>query len=322
MNQQILVGAIPMVGESLHSLLRRIAAENMLTGVGDILRAVGLSGVYPVMPGEVAALARMCRLPPDVVGALCPGVPARDRATQTSNRRVSYFGSRVPADQLHMGKWEKICPSCIRERGYVSGANAFKFMTVCPVHGRRLLDQCQSCEQPINALRRLTGRCDCGAELGGVETPEGSPGELRVAQVIRRAWLQPFSPELPRLSTEAPGELLSLNIEDLLDVLSFLYRLEGATRQNSSSGASSMQIRHVAWRVDRIGHSLSNWPRAFHEQLARTRTSLLPSSRWERMNGAGSVSYRLFAELPGSQFSFLHRAYLGFIERRSRRSIR
>lgn len=318
MNGRILIGVAPFVGESLHSILQRIAAENLLSGPRDILSAVGLSSPSLTMSSEVTALARICRLDERLVAALCVRDPESRRTDRGRHRHVSYFNSRVPADQLLKGASEKVCPMCIREQGYTSGVNAFKFVTACPVHGIRLLDQCQDCERPISTVRPRLEQCSCGAVLSDMQTSQVSGDEVNVARLVVRAWKRAFAAEIPGPCAGIRDEFNNLRLEDLLTALSFLYHLEQATRSTLGGDANSMRVRHLGWRVERVGHLLTEWPHAFHGRLVRVRTSLARSTYSERMEGAGSISYRLFADLPGSQFAFIHRAYLDFVERKLR----
>lgn len=93
---------------------------------------------------------------------------------------------------------QQICPWCLRAdaQPYLRLNWRLSFFTVCPIHGRLLLDRCPSCAEPFSILRqdgRGTICCPgCGADLrdftGDEPVLDTVPVQRDLLDLIREGW--------------------------------------------------------------------------------------------------------------------------------------
>ncbi|AJW94671.1 TniQ family protein [Burkholderia gladioli pv. gladioli] len=317
MSQALLIGVKTYPGESLSSMLLRTAEANALPGPGFVLRVAGIASTFPRLPNEVVSLARVCRQDPELIGALCPrefGVRERGAGPR---RRYTYYGANVGQHHLLVGTCERVCPMCIRKFGYLPGVHAFTFVTACPYHQVRILDQCPACERAIDALRPRLHLCQCGFDLGG-DGVRVSDEEMRVARLVCRRWQLHFLRETPPRCEDVCDEFNKLDLDDLLRVISFFCTLEAAGGWSRYPASRSKRVRDVAWRVERAGCLVRDWPYGLQSAISKVRDPLvqMPPCTYHS-DYLGRLSYRLFTELPEPTFGFIHRAFISSAQRKN-----
>ncbi|WP_230951668.1 TniQ family protein [Burkholderia diffusa] len=92
MTPPLLLSVTPRRGESLSSVLHRVAEINGLSGPGMVLRRAGVAAARPRFPSEVDALARVCRLSPKLVRAMTPmSIGAMD-CNGVKHPKISLYG--------------------------------------------------------------------------------------------------------------------------------------------------------------------------------------------------------------------------------------
>ncbi|WP_175813113.1 TniQ family protein [Burkholderia contaminans] len=314
MTTPLLLGVAPHRGESLSSLLHRVAEVNGLSGPGMVLRRAGVAAARPRFASEVDALARVCRLSPKLVRAMTPlTVGAIDRSG-TKHAKISLYGHWVEPDAILVGANERICPLCIAEHQHVLGVNAYVFATCCAVHGVQLFDRCPGCRREVSSMRPGVARCQCGTDLGSAACQPAKTDDLMITRLIDRRWRMSFEHDVPACPPGVPPDFAALDLGELLRVLSFLYRVSGATSGSTDKGLRSKAISELTPRMQKIGRIMSDWPRGFKELVNAERQyrprsgSILSSAR-----SVEHVSMRLFTELPEPPFAFLHRALVDAI---------
>ncbi|RQS18908.1 hypothetical protein DIE03_35150 [Burkholderia sp. Bp8992] len=314
MTTPLLLGVAPHRGESLSSLLHRVAEINGLGGPGMVLRRAGVAAARPRFASEVDALARVCRLSPKLVRAMTPlTVGAIDRSG-TKHAKISLYGHWVEPDAILVGANERICPLCIAEHQHVLGVNAYVFATCCAVHGVQLLDRCPGCRREVSSTRPGVARCQCGTDLGSAACQPAKTDDLMITRLIDRRWRMSFEHDVPDCPPGVPPDFAALDLGELLRVLSFLYRVSGATSGSTDKGLRSKAISELTPRMQKIGRIMSDWPRGFKELVDAERRyrprsgAILSSAR-----SVEHISMRLFTELPEPPFAFLHRALVDAI---------
>ena len=66
----------------------------------------------------------------------------------------------------------RVCPECVREKGYVDRLWHLRAYAVCHRHEKILVNLCEGCARPISWLRRKLNQCDCGHVWGpGIQAP-------------------------------------------------------------------------------------------------------------------------------------------------------
>ncbi|WP_428153838.1 TniQ family protein [Brevundimonas sp.] len=84
-----------------------------------------------------------------------------------------YEGSRFNGSSLSrrhlVTDGARVCPECVKERGYLDRLWHLRAFAACHRHQLLLIDRCKACARPIQWQRRKLDRCDCGHvfERGG-----------------------------------------------------------------------------------------------------------------------------------------------------------
>lgn len=164
-------------GESFSSWFARVAAANGLRP-GELYRIV--------LPGgglNPRDLDRYCDI--HLLGAMAEKTSISMQALEQSTFRRWAGWAFEREDGLVKLDWlppagrekakrcfgQQVCPSCLAEDAtpYLRLEWRLSFLTVCPVHGRLLLDRCPACNEPFSILRqeRREGLCcwSCGADV-------------------------------------------------------------------------------------------------------------------------------------------------------------
>lgn len=139
---------------------------------------------------------------------------------------------------------------------------------------------------------------------------------MLIARLIDRRWRMSFERDVPRCPLDVPPDFSALDLGELLRVLSFLYRVSGATSGSTDKGLRSKAIDELGPRMQKIGRVLMDWPDGFAELVNAERQ--YPTRSKSLVDSARSVehiSFRLFSELPEPQFAFLHHALVDAIGR-------
>ncbi|MCW5115578.1 TniQ family protein [Burkholderia cenocepacia] len=316
MTTPLLLGVAPHRGESLSSLLHRVADANGLSGPGMVLRRAGVAAARPRFSSEADALASVCRISPELVRAITPLPAAAIDSNGTKHLKVSLYGHWVEPDSILVGASERICPACIAEHKHVLGVNAYVFATSCAVHGVRLLDRCPSCRRDVSSMRPGLSRCQCGSNLESVACQLAEPDEMMIARLIDRRWRMSFEQDVPSCPPGVPPDFAVLDLGELLRVLSFLYRVSGATSGSTDKGLRSKAVHDLAPRMQKVGRMMTNWPDGFIE-LVKAERKYRPrsGSHLDAARSVEHISLRLFSELPEPKFAFLHRALVDAIGR-------
>ncbi|MDR9054838.1 TniQ family protein [Burkholderia multivorans] len=314
MTTPLLLGVAPHRGESLSSLLHRVAEVNGLSGPGMVLRRAGVAAARPRFASEVDAVARVCRLSPKLLRAMTPmNIGAMD-CNGVKHPKISLYGHWVEPDAILVGANERVCPMCIAEHRHVLGVNAYVFATCCAVHGVQLLDRCPGCRRDVSSMRPGLARCQCGTDLGSAACQLATPDELMITRLIDRRWRMSFEHDVPDCPPGVPSGFAALDLGELLRVLSFLYRVSGATIGSTDKGLRSKAIHELVPRMQKIGQIMSDWPRGFAE-LVNAKRQYRPRSGsiLSSVRSVEHISLRLFTELPEPPFAFLHRALVDAI---------
>jgi hypothetical protein len=67
--------------------------------------------------------------------------------------------------RLHRTQSDAVCPLCLAESPYLRHHWEHAYVTACPHHHVKLVDQCNVCGQPLSPERLYIGLCSCGHDL-------------------------------------------------------------------------------------------------------------------------------------------------------------
>lgn len=150
----------PEPDESLSSWLSRLARENGVS-VYYLLHRVASAGhlaggdIDWTLPERVnRKLAAKTGLGPRQILALTLQHQARSaRLADRANRRLEWLLPTCTRGGWHQGRGYQYCPECLAVDGlnpYFRRIWRLSFVTICPEHGRLLLDSCPVCDSPVN----------------------------------------------------------------------------------------------------------------------------------------------------------------------------
>lgn len=70
--------------------------------------------------------------------------------------------------RLHRAHSDAVCPACIAESPYLRHEWEHAYVTACPQHRLRLVDQCDACGNHLSPERLYIGLCSCGHDLSSL----------------------------------------------------------------------------------------------------------------------------------------------------------
>lgn len=85
-----------------------------------------------------------------------------------------------------LGRYQKVCPKCLIQRGYVRKLWDIDLVSVCPVHRTRLIRQCANCNCEISWFRKSHCFCRCGLPFTD-QLISGNPSEF---EILWSGWLE------------------------------------------------------------------------------------------------------------------------------------
>lgn len=185
------LSVVTLPGESMTSLLFRIAEVNNITGIGHLVRLSGCHVVGPMVYSEIVELARLCRLDKEQLRDVCPAEITIRRGAPTFGYVV--YGHFIEEQHLIVRRFERVCPHCMREHGYLLAAHQMALMTACPLHKVRLIDCCPGCRKPISVARPSLTFCRCGFDLSEAIEAEACGDEWQLSSLLYRWWIEPRS---------------------------------------------------------------------------------------------------------------------------------
>jgi len=306
----------PHAGESLSSLLFRIANQNGVEGIQPILRAAGITrGYRPRGPKQEMALSLVCRMPPKLITAISPVECATP--DKFGKKQLSFFGHRVQADHLLIGDRDRVCPTCLAASRYRNGLHNFNFVTCCAWDGSHLLDICPSCGSDIDAHRANIDHCKCGLDFRTVRPTQAAVEEKLIAQLICRRWLFTFYrgtiPDVPN----AIDALKAMDLGEALRAIHFFYRFGRQDFSAGDPGVRSKSLVDVRPHIIRVGKLLLDWPEPFRDWITTSR-GFVPrhSTALREAQSIERISFRMYTELPEPVFAFIHEELMVYLRSR------
>lgn len=297
----------PYPHEDVIGFLMRVATRNHAAGPGELLARVTGSPTAAVDIDDVQGLAQYCRLTASEAANLS-GIVRRG-AGQAIAWRIA--GEWITKSAFVTPHRAKICPRCLAEHGYISGAWELTFYTVCAEHGLQLVTRCPSCKRALKWERRHVDRCGCGCDLTQAESNpvDGSPAWL--AWLIARRTEMLSSVLLGPADAASVDCLLNLSLDGLLKVVWFLGHCIGdLDRCHVAHGHAQPDIDDAQRIVDRAFALLRDWPRCLAAELvelSRRTASNTSASLLDRV--LGPAQYYLREEMQAPEVAPFASAY-------------
>lgn len=86
--------------------------------------------------------------------------------------------------RLHRAQADAVCPACLSEDRYLRHYWEHTYVTACPKHRIRLVDQCHECGEYLSPHRYHIDQCDCGADLCRLPRIASTPAQHWVSTLI------------------------------------------------------------------------------------------------------------------------------------------
>ncbi|AZD49494.1 TniQ family protein [Pseudomonas chlororaphis] len=256
-----LVKTKPLPWESLESLLFRASAQNHLSGISVLERALMLpeNGLMSIKRHLQLSIA----LGQDS-NTLSPVIP-----TLTSKTTIKLYGQTLPIKHVALTT-SRVCPRCLDEFGYGKSYWLLALFPICEIHNCQLIDSCPRCEKPLTGARPSYDYCSCGTQYSKINSTECPEPLHEMSKVLAGKFIQ----QSTNCGTDYfPNDFLSLDLVDMLELLAFL----GALSEDPSAtylGLSRrvVSLRHVNRLYQKSSNALLDWPNGFHKLLATSRS--------------------------------------------------
>ncbi|MFT7776519.1 TniQ family protein [Roseateles sp.] len=234
------VSVNPQLGESAMSWMLRAFQAN---GVGyeEGMRWMGLDRRQALGEADVAVLAWALHADADDVRGRMVLLEWRG-----GGRWVHLAGQRLSRWVAPTSMLAKVCPACLRERGFALVVWMTRAAPACCRHGYSLLQQCGACSRPIRWARPAVRICQCGRFFKTTE--EGRPLEPELNFWLR--WVDAVLRGDAPAAQDAMGALPPL-LHDL--TLDGAYRLVEAFGLLEAPGDPVRNVRHSSAGLVEVG---------------------------------------------------------------------
>ena len=223
-----------------------------------------------------------------------------------SDGMEAFLGYRVPVAAIAR-KLMRFCPDCFAEAPYHRRIWEHRQIDACPIHHLKLVSACPSCETQTVWKRGQLTACDCGQDLIEGATRITVEDCIGVAAIYRLCGVVSDGPVLPACFANLP-------LQELIDLLYFLGRMEMVLAQGNEAGFGPLEMLRDSRVLNHGVRIAMGWPDAFDQLADRVRAA--------RSHGKSiSVQYGHLHRFIGgcgeaTYASFLRDAYAAHLARR------
>lgn len=286
----------PHPEETLISYIFRLAAYRRLPSARMLLSSSKFETfTNQPRPEWMAALAGNSCIDERSLWAISYGAPNRTHAMFRGQAvSQSVIERRGAADR-------RLCPECMDEDPIHRAIWDLRYVAICPVHRRVLVDTCPACGQPIVWRGGDLTRCDCVGKpaFSSVVAEEAASEDIEPTAAVYGLMGDPrFSAEADKVRALVPFSDM-----DGANIAEFVFRLGLEKMGRTHKYFSSDNPGDLAWKahiVMRRGlDAVSPWPDAFDEAIDGMRQRTYPElakslricagaiERWQRGLPAG-----------------------------------
>ncbi|MFC7298086.1 TniQ family protein [Herminiimonas aquatilis] len=161
--------------------------------------------------------------------------------------------------RLHRAKVDAVCPACIAEFPYIRQHWEHDYVTACPQHRLRLVDQCNACGQHLSPERLYIGLCSCGHDLGDLP---------RVQANLSQQWLSAHIASNDRQLCNVKPIIHGVTIDVLVKIIRTLClhpdpKLSGLPRNTALPKSVAESVKFLA----PLEALLADWPTGFRNHV-------------------------------------------------------
>jgi hypothetical protein len=247
-------------GESLDSLLFRVAKLNHLLGISQLKIALDI----PVGAFNAQLENRREQL------QKCTGTnldSLRDSMPVEQGNGVRLGGHNFVARLVSL-KTPRICPMCIREHGLARAHWMLAPLAVCEEHGCYLWDECPACHAVLGDNRPELGLCRCSGRFENGPSIAASAAAVALASFIVSLYTRRTNASPTENCRFDFSHLMPFGLTGVLKLVVFL----GVISSDRKSMALNLNRRLVSMRIvrsnfERAAVALSDWPRGLFTLL-------------------------------------------------------
>ncbi|WP_322618067.1 TniQ family protein [Pseudomonas sp. BIC9C] len=247
-------------GESLDSLLFRVAKLNQLLGISQLKIALDIPGdaFYAQLENRREQLQK------------CTGTTLeslRESMPVEQNNGVRLGGHDFVARLVSL-KTPRICPICVREHGLARAHWMLAPLAVCEEHGCYLWDECPACHVALGDNRPELGLCRCGARFEDGPSIAASAAAVALASFIVSLYTRRTNAYPTNNSGFDFSNLMPFGLNELLKLVVFLGVIS-SDRKNMTLNLNRrlVSMRLVRSNFERAAVALSDWPRGLFTLL-------------------------------------------------------
>ena len=261
--------------------------------------------------------ARMAIPPPEKLAHLYARRPNELRELcyewqgDSSAGHYTVFSHQLAPVNLTM-KQVRVCPACVKGKGYVEKYWELRYGLVCPIHGQRALTHCPGCKVKLSWSREALLRCGCGHDLTELEQPSASPEVRELSRILaNKLYGRPLSEEKNDALGFPLAQLEPMSLQTLMGLVDRLGRF-GTTAPSATRRAH----RDCYEQLERTAMAFANWPNGLYELLERVGRC---SERSGRVRGIAKQFGHFLTSLwktglPAAELEFLRNAFVEFAD--------
>ena len=260
-DQSLAIKLLPVKGESLPGFLIRSVEANSYSKISWVLNSAGIdlnAGTMLQKPDGLCTLANILGCAPEQLEELS----YRSAKPQNSSMVVLPSGQEISRYAVNL-KSTKVCPVCIKDKGWIPWIWDLRVMTHCPVHGIPLTSSCSSCDGQVVLNRGKLNFCHPYCE-NDFDFSQINPCVLNLMRLI--CWKSGLSGfEYPDAGYD--HTLREISLDSLLSMISLLVAAKGGLFDCRSRRLVRMKQEDLASGVQAAAEALNNWPYGYYKFL-------------------------------------------------------
>ncbi len=234
----------PEDGESLLGFLRRLAAANAYSHLGDFQARLEMRYGRPMLE-DLPQLAEKLGVDEDVLERIAPH----------ANPDCAALDWRFQRSEV-----DPFCPACVHNGSVWKQSWRHCLVSACSEHGLALQCLCPRCGVTLSPAIGGFKTCECGYLLQDFPRIEATEGEVHIARLIEAAGRESLTANIGPWASDVPG--------DISRFLFFLATSDSATRSNKPGKvALPRTVEATQDFMSPVHGLLSDWPHAFERSV-------------------------------------------------------